>query len=354
MAQDADGGMSKYPGNTAGAKFGTGYCDAQCPHDVKFINGEANLLDWTGTDSSSGAGKYGTCCTELDIWESNKRSTQLTPHTCSTDGQYRCVNATDCGDNQKGDRFVGVCDKDGCDYNPYRMGAERFYGNGSSFTVDTSKPFTVVTEFHTSDKTDTGDLVEIRRKYVQGGEVIENPTITLASKQYNSISDDYCDAQMAAFNATNHDEFKAHGGIKQTGKAMEKGLVLVMSLWDDHDVNMLWLDSVYPPAEKPYPPGALRGPCSPDSGKPDTIEKEFSDAYVTYSNIKTGPFGSTYPSGGPSPPPSPPQPPGPPSPPAPPGSCPGGTLVKCMGLCPSSPPIVYKDCIADCGKRCPK
>ena len=45
--------IGRYPGNTAGAKFGTGYCDAQCPHDVKFINGEANLLDWTGTDSSS-------------------------------------------------------------------------------------------------------------------------------------------------------------------------------------------------------------------------------------------------------------------------------------------------------------
>lgn len=36
----ADGGLSKYPGNKAGAKYGTGYCDAQCPHDIKFINGE--------------------------------------------------------------------------------------------------------------------------------------------------------------------------------------------------------------------------------------------------------------------------------------------------------------------------
>lgn len=37
---DADGGLSKYPGNKAGAKYGTGYCDSQCPHDIKFINGE--------------------------------------------------------------------------------------------------------------------------------------------------------------------------------------------------------------------------------------------------------------------------------------------------------------------------
>ena len=34
---DADGGMSRFPGNKAGAKYGTGYCDAQCPHSVMFI-----------------------------------------------------------------------------------------------------------------------------------------------------------------------------------------------------------------------------------------------------------------------------------------------------------------------------
>ena len=38
--------MSANTGNTAGAEFGTGYCDAQCPHDIKFINGEANVIDW--------------------------------------------------------------------------------------------------------------------------------------------------------------------------------------------------------------------------------------------------------------------------------------------------------------------
>jgi cellulose 1,4-beta-cellobiosidase len=27
---------------------------------------------------------------------------------------------------------------------------------------------------------------------------------------------------------------------------MDRGMVLVLSLWDDHDVNMLWLDSDYP------------------------------------------------------------------------------------------------------------
>ena len=40
-----DGGLS-FSGNEAGAEYGTGYCDAQCPHDIKFINGEANIEDW--------------------------------------------------------------------------------------------------------------------------------------------------------------------------------------------------------------------------------------------------------------------------------------------------------------------
>lgn len=36
---DSDGGMSRFSTNKAGAKFGTGYCDSQCPQDIKFING---------------------------------------------------------------------------------------------------------------------------------------------------------------------------------------------------------------------------------------------------------------------------------------------------------------------------
>jgi cellulose 1,4-beta-cellobiosidase len=37
VAMDSDGGMAKFPTNKAGAKYGTGYCDAQCPQDIKFI-----------------------------------------------------------------------------------------------------------------------------------------------------------------------------------------------------------------------------------------------------------------------------------------------------------------------------
>jgi cellulose 1,4-beta-cellobiosidase len=59
VEMDQDGGMKKFPTNTAGAKYGTGYCDAQCPHDIKFINGEANLLEWKpSADGTSGTGRW--------------------------------------------------------------------------------------------------------------------------------------------------------------------------------------------------------------------------------------------------------------------------------------------------------
>ncbi|KAL1864066.1 hypothetical protein VTK73DRAFT_6195 [Phialemonium thermophilum] len=37
---DEDGGAARFPTNKAGARYGTGYCDSQCPTDIKFINGE--------------------------------------------------------------------------------------------------------------------------------------------------------------------------------------------------------------------------------------------------------------------------------------------------------------------------
>lgn len=52
------------------------------------------------------------------------------------------------------------------------------------------------------------------------------------------------------------------------GEAFKRGMVLVMSLWDDHDANMLWLDGDYPLNRDPKDPGVKRGPCSRDSGKP--------------------------------------------------------------------------------------
>merc|ERR1719188_933643 len=139
-----DGGAGAYETNEAGAAYGTGYCDAQCPHDVKWINGEPNSEEWEPSDSdeNAGFGKYGTCCGEMDIWEANSQSQAYTSHPC---------------------------------------------------TIESSKVVTVVTQFITADGTDTGELVEIRRKYVQDGNVIENSVMNIEGfEQFDSITEQFC------------------------------------------------------------------------------------------------------------------------------------------------------------------
>ena len=76
--------------------------------------------------------------------------------------------------------------------------------------------------------------------------------------------------------------------------SLNRGHVLVMSLWDDASGQMLWLDSTVPAGSTA--PGAKRGPCSTDSGKAEDLEKNHKDAFVRFSNIRVGEIGSTTPS----------------------------------------------------------
>ena len=55
------------------------------------------------------------------------------------------------------------------------------------------------------------------------------------------------------------------------GASMKRGMVLVLSLWDDPQAFMLWLDSDYPLTLDPSKPGVKRGPCARDSGKPKDV-----------------------------------------------------------------------------------
>merc|ERR1719230_2079757 len=342
VAMDQDGGASKY-GN-AGAKLGLGYCDAQCPHDLKWINGKANVLEWkpSETDVNAGTGKYGSCCTEIDIWEANKKSMAYTMHSCSVDSQTRC-EGTDCGDNGP-DRFKGVCDKNGCDINPYRLGEKKFWGPGSDFAVDSSQPVQVTTQFITDDGTDNGKLTEVKQFYTQNGKTIEHPSYTVNGNQHSDITDDYCSDWVAETkDGTN---FLEKGGLGAVEQAFENGVVLVMSMWDDHYANMLWLDSTYPVDSSD--PGAARGPCPTTSGDPKDVKSSQANSKVTFSDIKFGKIGTTT-SGSPTPSPSPSPTPSP-SPSPSPSGCPGGSLSACIDLCP---PEIFAQCAESCSNRCP-
>ncbi|KAF4781587.1 glycosyl hydrolase family 7 [Colletotrichum scovillei] len=239
VSMDLDGGLSKFSTNKAGAKYGTGYCDSQCPRDVKFINGVANVDGWnpSSNDANGGVGNLGACCAEMDIWEANKISTAYTPHPCQNSAYHSCTGNA-CGGTYSTDRYAGDCDPDGCDFNSYRQGNKLFYGPGSGFTLDTTQKLSIVTQFI---KGSDGVLSEIKRFYVQNGNKL-------------------------AFNDT--DVFKAKGGFAKMSEAVAAPM-----------------------------PGAERGSCPTTSGVPADIEASVPNSNVKFSNIKFGPINSTFASG---------------------------------------------------------
>jgi len=195
MAADGGGG--------AGSGAGSGYCDAQCPQ--------------------------AQCCSEMDILEANSLATAMTPHPC------------------KG----STCDKGGCGYNPYAQGQRSFWGPG--MTVDTSKPFTVLTQFTSNG----GTLSQITRSYIQNGNKINSGTISTCGN------------------------VGLAGGLAGMGQALGSGMVLAMSIWNDPTQQMSWLDS------------GVNGPCAMGQGTPANIQSQNPNTHVIFSNIRWGDIGST-------------------------------------------------------------
>jgi len=170
------------------------------------------------------------------------------------------------------------------------MGNKDFYGPGK--TVDTTKPLTIVTQFHTVDGTDSGALSSIHRFYVQGGKVVANSVSAIPGVDpVSHISDNFCAQQKTAFGDNNY--FATLGGMQAMGKSLKR-MVLVLSIWDDTSVRMNWLDSVFPNDADPEKPGVARGRCDPMLGEPKTVEKDHADAYVVYSDIRFGAINSTF------------------------------------------------------------
>merc|ERR1712203_456408 len=198
-------------------------------------------------------------------------------------------------------------------------------------------------QFITDDGTDNGQVSQVRQFYTQNGKTIEHPQYSVNGNQHDRITDEFCSDWVA----TTHDgtNFLEKGGMKTISESLETGVVLVMSLWDDHYANMLWLDSTYPVDSSD--PGAYRGSCSTDSGVPKDVEAKYGNAHVIFSDIKVGPIGSTVPHG-PSPAPTPTPTPTPAPTPSPSG-CPGGSLDACIDLCPGN---VFAQCVESCKRRC--
>lgn len=144
-----------------------------------------------------------------------------------------------------------------------------YYGPG--LTVDTSKVFTITTQFNTDNGSPSGNLVSITRKYIQNG-------VSIPSAQSGGDIISSCSSA------------SAYGGLTTMGKALASGMVLTFSIWNDNGGYMNWLDS------------GSSGPCSSTAGNPTTIVANDPNTHITFSNIRWGDIGSTT-SGGSSPPP---------------------------------------------------
>lgn len=156
--------------------------------------------------------------------------------------------------------------------NPYKMGYPEFYGLG--YTVDTTRPFTVVTQLNADEN---NQLVSYSRLYVQDGVVIEMPSVTVAGAEQNIMDDAYCSANGA-------NTYMDLGAATGMGESLSRGHVLVFSLWWDKSTSMSWLDQS----------SSGSGPCNATEGNPTFIETIQPDTQVTFSNIRWGDIGSTF------------------------------------------------------------
>jgi cellulose 1,4-beta-cellobiosidase len=233
VAADLKGDLGR-GANAAGFRYGTGYADAQCPVDLKFVRGAANL------DFSRGA-----CATEIDLLEANSRATSFTLHPCRGD----------------------TCDRAGAGLNPYREGFRTFYGPG--MVVDTSRRFRVATSFRAAGSR----LASVAQAFEQEGRGPLAPTANW------SITSESIASQAARFGERS--DFEAAGGWDSLTDALQTGMVLVLSIWDDAATGMRWLDSTFPPGATGE--GAARGPC--DGEDPSTLRERAAGARVRLGNF---------------------------------------------------------------------
>lgn len=288
VAMDADGGLARWSsgGAGAGAEYGTGYCDARCSREQRWIAGGANAEGWiphaAGEDPRGGGyGGLGACCGELAVLDSNSHSVSMSSHLCPWENRYSvCEGVHECGGAERG---VG-CDVWGCDYNPFRMGVPEFYGRNKS-GVDSGRAFTVVTRF-----AETG---EVTKFFVQDGARIEMPPprgIAGLPEGDNGLTRDMCDSQAAAFEQ--RDKWAEREGWKTHLELLGRPLVLALSIDHDYWAWNTWLDSTFPP-DSAGRPGGKRGDCYWEDNEPLQAGQRNYKAKAVWSNIRFGPIGST-------------------------------------------------------------
>jgi len=221
-----------------------------------------------------GTGGKGICCAELDLWEANKWSFQQAIHPADNEGQHVCNGDEECGSQEEGHRDIGPTDRNGCFMNPYHLGHKKFYGPGEDFTINTEKPFTIVTEFREKD----GELEGMYQYYYQEGKKIEQPDYGYGSG--NAMTQEWCEKMLD--DKKEEPYFLKHGGMPKFSGAVKRGMTMVVSFWDDMATSMNWLDS------------GDRGTCNPVDGDPRLLRETHADAKFGVRHVRWGDIGTTH------------------------------------------------------------
>lgn len=254
---------------------------------------KANVRNWTTfpdfrstDDAESGIGLRGSCCPQVEVFTGNSVSSSFGLHPCSLISQTQCLGDF-CGgiDSPISVAKRSACDDDGCAFNSYRLGDSGYYGIGGK-GVDTGKPFTVVTQFITTDGTDSGLLQEIKRFYIQNETKIPNSSSKIEGLSGDSITSTFCTKQKEAFEEGNM--FDKFGGMAKMTEALKRGLVMSLGVWDDRRNGMLWLDGKLGEGK-----GAERGTCPTPALNPQDLVAQSGSASARFGKIRLGNIGRT-------------------------------------------------------------
>jgi len=241
---------------------GSNYCDIQGRFDEaqgRFVKADA-VYKSEGIDAA---------CFEIDLLEGNKKAIQATLHTAQGKGAD------------------GRCNQDGCHGN-WGRDSPTMYGALSESEFDSLLPFRVTARFPRQPVnwyTPDGARVEVE--------------VTQASKHHGTKTYSLLDPDVAG----NFKEPQSipGGDRERTYAALQGGLVLVLSLWSDD--NLDWLD----------------GGCNNATHDVGYPKCNIDEAQFALTNLTVSKLGPLPPAPSPAPPPSPqPPPPLPTSPPSPP------------------------------------
>ncbi|KAF4344250.1 exoglucanase type C [Fusarium beomiforme] len=257
------GNMDKKKGDKAGAKYGTGYCDAHCDQGQRFVMGRANYDGWepSQTDPHLGTGHLGACCIHLVLWEGNTHSTDFGHYPCDPRGPHMC----------KGIKCKMDCYSVGCTWNPNGKDQKPFYGPGKTNTIDSSRKFSVVNQWFSTQKPMQPVMTRRVMYYIQDGKLIPSAPSDFRTKkkEFHTMDKGFCAAQAKAWGLgkwlkknpwwVNHD-------------AWQYDMVPVFSLVRDYEYDMLQ--------------GFVHGD--------DKLKSIPINASVTFSNFRYGRINRTF------------------------------------------------------------